>query len=463
MTSQYSAQMAHRRGLTFWVQWLCAMTLVNLLLIVLVHWRIGELPSEYRLLIILTVLGSMPVYGLVQVYHKRHGLLVGLGRLLAGWLILLGLLMSIAFVTQTSALFSRQVVIVWAVVGFLAQAATFLPLHLFVRMYTKMICNERRAVIIGTCPTAHELARKLLDPDRALLLGFVAAKADSGPAPSILPLLGEVEDIREIITRLQARRVYIVLPMAEAATIEALYINLLDMNVDVVWIPDLGSMVLLNHSISEIERMPAIYLNESLLTSHPGSLFCKELFERSVAAVALILLSPLLLGVAIAVKLSSPGPVLFKQNRHGCDGEVIRVWKFRSMRVHDDQQVRQATRDDDRVTPLGRFLRRSSIDELPQLFNVLFGHMALVGPRPHAVTHNIYYTGKVRAYMARHRLKPGITGLAQITGHRGETETVEKMQRRVAQDLNYINQWSLWLDIKILLKTPFTLFSKNIY
>jgi len=167
--------------------------------------------------------------------------------------------------------------------------------------------------------------------------------------------------------------------------------------------------------------------------------------------------------VAIAVKLTSPGPVLFKQNRHGCDGEVIRVWKFRSMRVHDDQQVRQATRDDDRVTPLGRFLRRSSIDELPQLFNVLFGHMALVGPRPHAITHNIYYTGKVRAYMARHRLKPGITGLAQITGHRGETETVEKMQRRVAQDLNYINQWSLWLDIKILLKTPFTLFSKNIY
>jgi putative colanic acid biosynthesis UDP-glucose lipid carrier transferase len=167
--------------------------------------------------------------------------------------------------------------------------------------------------------------------------------------------------------------------------------------------------------------------------------------------------------VALAVKLTSPGPVLFKQNRHGCDGQVFKVWKFRSMRVHDEGEVRQATRDDDRVTPLGRFLRRSSIDELPQLFNVLFGQMALVGPRPHAVTHNIYYTGKVRAYMARHRLKPGITGLAQITGHRGETETLEKMQLRVAQDLNYINQWSLWLDIKILLKTPFTLFSKNIY
>lgn len=463
MTSHYAAQMAHRRGLTFWGQWLCAMSLVNLLLVLLVQWRVGSVPSEYRVLMILTVLGSMPIYSLVQVYHKRHGLLVGLSRLLTGWLILLAMLMSIAFVTQTSVLFSRQVIIVWAVLGFVVQAASFMPLHLFVRLYVRMICNEKRAVIIGTCPTAHELARKLLDPDRAHLLGFISDKQHSGPAPSILPLLGHVDDIREIITRLQARRVYIVLPMAEAAMIEALYINLLDMNVDVVWIPDLGSMVLLNHSISEIERMPAIYLNESLLTSHPGSLFCKELFERSVAAMAIILLSPLLLGVAIAVKLTSPGPVLFKQNRHGCDAEVIKVWKFRSMRVHDDEQVRQATRDDDRVTPLGRFLRRTSIDELPQLFNVLLGHMALVGPRPHAVTHNIYYTGKVRAYMARHRLKPGITGLAQITGHRGETETLEKMQLRVAQDLNYINQWSLWLDIKILLKTPFTLFSKNIY
>ncbi|MFW9082009.1 undecaprenyl-phosphate glucose phosphotransferase [Pseudomonas sp. P2757] len=463
MTPQYTAQMAHRRGLTFWGQWLAAMTLVNLLLIVLVHWRIGYLPSEYRMLMILTILGSVPTYSLMQVYHKRHGLLIGLGRLLAGWLILLAVLSAIAFVTQTSALFSRQVMIVWALAGFLVQACSFLPLHFIARLYSKMISNERRAVIIGTCPTAHELAKKLINPDRTLLLGFVAATHPVRPAPSILPLLGHVDDIREIIGRLEARRVYIVLPMADAATIEALYIDLLDMNVDVVWIPDFGSMVLLNHSISEIERMPAIYLNESLITSHPGSLFCKDLFERSLAAVALILLSPLLLGVALAVKLTSPGPVLFKQNRHGCDGQVIKVWKFRSMRVHDDQQVRQATREDDRITPFGRFLRRSSIDELPQLFNVLFGHMALVGPRPHAVTHNIYYTGKVRAYMARHRLKPGITGLAQITGHRGETETLEKMQLRVAQDLNYINQWSLWLDIKILCKTPFTLFSKDIY
>ena len=463
MTPLYTAHLTHRRGLTFWGQWACAMTLITALLMLLVLWRVGSLTSDYRILIILTVLGSVPIYSVMQVYHKRHGLLVGLGRLLAGWLILMAVLAAIAFITQTSATYSRQVIMVWAVMGFLVQALSFLPLHYFARLHARMVCKERRSVIIGTCPTAHELAKKLSRPNRALVLGFIAAADDSGPAPSILPLLGRVDGIREIITRLAVRRVYIVLTMEHAATIEALYIDLLDMNVDVVWIPDFGSMVLLNHSISEIERMPAIYLNESLISSHPASLFCKDLFERSLAATALIVLSPLLLVVATTVKLTSPGPVLFKQNRHGCNGEVIKVWKFRSMRVHDDHEVRQATREDDRITPFGRFLRRSSIDELPQLFNVLFGQMALVGPRPHAVTHNIYYTGKVRAYMARHRLKPGITGLAQVTGHRGETETVEKMQLRVAQDLNYINQWSLWLDIKILIKTPFTLFSKNIY
>lgn len=305
MTPLYTAHLTHRRGLTFWAQWVCAMTLTTSLLMLLVLMRVGSLTSDYRILIILTVLGSVPIYSLMQVYHKRHGLLVGLGRLLAGWLILLAVLGAIAFITQTSAKYSRQVIMVWAVLGFLVQALSFLPLHYFARLHARMVCKERRSVIIGTCPTAHELAKKLSQPNRALALGFIATADDIGPAPSILPLLGRVEEIREIITRLHVRRVYIVLTMAHAATIEALYIDLLDMNVDVVWIPDFGSMVLLNHSISEIERMPAIYLNESLISSHPASLFCKDLFERSLAATAVILLSPLLVMVAAAIKLTS--------------------------------------------------------------------------------------------------------------------------------------------------------------
>jgi putative colanic acid biosynthesis UDP-glucose lipid carrier transferase len=145
------------------------------------------------------------------------------------------------------------------------------------------------------------------------------------------------------------------------------------------------------------------------------------------------------------------------------NGKIFPVLKFRSMRMHDDKEVKQAKRNDDRITPVGRFIRRTSIDELPQLFNVLKGEMSLVGPRPHAVAHNNYYADKITAYMARHRIKPGVTGLAQISGYRGETETLDKMQKRVELDLQYINNWSLWLDIKILLKTPFTLISKEAY
>ena len=296
------------------------------------------------------------------------------------------------------------------------------------------------------------------------LVGLITSKANVPTLDNRFPVLGDLSDVQRLVEHYGVRRVYIALSLDEVAFIEELYITLLDLSVDVVWIPDFGRMPLLNQSISQIEQLPAIYLNETPLSSHPAAVFSKELLDRGVALLAIIALSPVLIGAAIAVKMSSPGPVFFRQPRHGWNGEIIHVMKFRSMRMHDDDTVvKQATRDDPRVTPAGRILRSTSIDELPQLFNVLRGEMSLVGPRPHAVTHNDYYSDKILAYMARHRIKPGITGLAQVTGHRGETETIEKMQQRVEQDLAYINNWSLWLDIKILFKTPFTLFSKDVY
>lgn len=463
MTSQHHQLMTNRRGLTFWAQWLVAMCITNLLLSAIVIWHYGELPSEYRVLGVLTILCSVPCYAALQVYHKRHRLISGLGRLLAGWSLLLGGLMTVAFATKTINLYTPELVLSWAVLGYCVQALTYVPLHFITRLHSRRLRRDRLSLIVGTGPLACELAEKLSHPSRVPLAGLVATDASGTGAETCLPILGHLGELREIIERDHIRRVYIALPLGEVAHIEPLYIDLLDMSVDVVWIPDFGSMLLLNQSISEIEHIPAIYLNESPISSHPAALFAKEAMERSLALIALLLLSPLMVAVAIAVKRSSPGPIFFKQERHGWNGEVIRVWKFRSMRVHDDKDVRQATRHDDRVTPVGRFIRRTSIDELPQLFNVVLGEMALVGPRPHAVSHNIYYTDKIRAYMARHRIKPGITGLAQITGHRGETETIEKMEQRVNQDLRYINHWSLWLDVKILIKTPFTLLSKNIY
>lgn len=307
------------------------------------------------------------------------------------------------------------------------------------------------------------LAKKLSQLENLPLIGLVS-NGDKPVLASDAPrVVGAQDELLELIEAHDIRRLYITLPLCEAAKIEAMYVDLLGANVDVVWVPDLNSLTLLNHSVKVVDGLPAIYLNESPLTSRPTAALSKSLVEKTVAFLAIIALSPLLLIIALAVKLNSPGPVFFKQDRHGWNGKVIKVWKFRSMRVHDDREVKQASRNDSRITAVGRFIRRTSLDELPQLFNVLQGHMALVGPRPHAVAHNNYYSGKILAYMARHRIKPGITGLAQISGCRGETDTIDKMQKRVEIDLQYINSWSLWLDLKILVKTPFTLLSKDIY
>jgi putative colanic acid biosynthesis UDP-glucose lipid carrier transferase len=178
-----------------------------------------------------------------------------------------------------------------------------------------------------------------------------------------------------------------------------------------------------------------------------------------LASLMLLIASPMLLMIALAIKLTSPGSIIFKQRRYGLDGQEIVVYKFRTMTSSDDgSQVHQATRDDPRVTPVGRFLRKYSLDELPQLFNVLQGRMSLVGPRPHAVAHNETYRRLITGYMGRHKVAPGITGLAQVNGCRGETAKIEDMQRRVEYDLQYLRHWSLMLDLKILARTLTVLF-----
>ncbi|CAN7400255.1 undecaprenyl-phosphate glucose phosphotransferase [Pseudomonas sp. LjRoot71] len=457
------ASLAEGRGLTFWVHWLAAFSLLTLLLCTLTLVKTGDIETHYRVLVLFSLFVSVPIYSLMRVYYKQQGYLAGLGRLLAGWLILLSALLVGAFVTKTSELFSREVILVWGVSGYVLQACLYVPLQHLFKLYHNKLQAESNTLIIGTGELAQELAEKLIERSSEPLIGLVAASDKPATESSRFPIIGNIAHLRDLIASHQIRRLYIALPLTEAEQIEGLYVDLLDASVDVVWLPDLRSMMLLNHSVREIEGMPAIYLNESPLTAYPTAAMTKAVLDRSLALLAILALSPLLLGTAIAVKLSSPGPVLFKQQRHGWNGMLIKVWKFRSMRLHDDGDVKQATREDPRITAVGRFIRRTSIDELPQLFNVLQGRMSLVGPRPHAVAHNDYYTGKIDAYMARHRIKPGITGLAQVSGYRGETETLDKMAKRVELDLTYINNWSLWLDIKILVKTPFTLLGKDIY
>lgn len=204
----------------------------------------------------------------------------------------------------------------------------------------------------------------------------------------------------------------------------------------------------------EINGVPVVPLYESPLSGI--NMVFKRLEDIIVSLSILIVISPVLLIIACAVKFTSPGPVIFRQIRYGMDGKSIKVWKFRSMTVmENDNNVTQATKHDLRVTKVGKFLRRTSLDELPQFFNVLFGQMSVVGPRPHAVSHNEQYRTLIKGYMLRHKVKPGITGLAQVNGWRGETDTLDKMQKRVEYDLLYIRNWSIWLDLKIIFLTIF--------
>lgn len=438
------------------------MSLVISVLLMLVYSKNDSIEFHYRVLAILTLLVSAPAYSATHVYYKRHHHINGLIRLFLGWTLTLTCLSTIGFITKSSELFSRETLIIWALAGYVIQIPPYLLLHSLSKYYHQRINHHYNSLIIGSDGTALKLADSFIQQNHFPLVGVVSASPFEDMDNSSL-IVGELSQLRALITEHNIRRLYIALSLQEAQRIEALYIDLLDLNVDVVWVPDLDSMMLLNHSVSEVGGRPAIHLNESPLTSYPTAALSKALMERSLSLSAIVCLSPLLILIALAVKLSSPGPVLFKQQRHGWNGKVINVWKFRSMKVHDDKHVQQASRNDSRVTAVGRFIRRTSLDELPQLFNVLYGDMALVGPRPHAVAHNDYYTGKIHAYMARHRIKPGITGLAQISGCRGETDTIEKMQKRVEIDLDYINNWSLWLDIKIMIKTPLTLISKDIY
>lgn len=258
--------------------------------------------------------------------------------------------------------------------------------------------------------------------------------------------------------------VWITMPLEKASFLKEV-MNMLSFCTCIVrLVPDIFGTYLINYSVTEIAGLPVVNLRDTPMSGF--NQLVKWIEDKLCAVVILLLTSPILVIVAIAVKYSSKGPVFFKQERYGLDGKSFKVLKFRSMKVHQESrgQVTQATKNDNRITKVGAFIRRTSLDELPQIFNVLLGNMSLVGPRPHAAEHNEYYKNLVPGYMQRHLIKPGITGWAQVNGFRGETNTLEKMQKRVEYDLYYIENWSLALDLKIIFLTIFKGFvHKNAY
>jgi putative colanic acid biosynthesis UDP-glucose lipid carrier transferase len=265
-------------------------------------------------------------------------------------------------------------------------------------------------------------------------------------------LLGGLSDLPSYVQTHRTDVIFIALPMRQVQRVVDLLDELRDTTASIYFVPDIFVMDLIQSRTAEISGVPVVAMCETPFQGSRGVV--KRMMDIGFSLAGLVLLSPFLLVIALLIKLGSPGPVIFRQRRYGLDGQIIDVYKFRTMTVTEDgARIQQATRDDPRITPVGRFLRRYSIDELPQLFNVLGGSMSLVGPRPHAVAHNEEYRRLIKGYMIRHKVLPGMTGLAQVNGCRGETARLEDMRARIEYDLDYLRQWRPTLDIKILFRT----------
>jgi len=322
-------------------------------------------------------------------------------------------------------------------------------------------------VIVGATARAERVidAFSTGSDTRVMVLGVFDDRMQRDLPSSLRPrMLGSTDALLQYIRHNRVDRVVVTLNWVASERIYTLLKKLRTVPVRIDLVP---SDVVWRFPAINMERIgsvPVLTIANGRVDDQVGAL--KRTEDLVISAAVLLAISPLLLLIALAIKLDSKGPVIFKQRRHGYNNEVFEVYKFRSMTVADSSstQVVQATRNDVRVTKVGRFLRRSSLDELPQLFNVLFGHMSIVGPRPHAVQHNIEYGAIISEYFARHNVKPGITGWAQVSGLRGETDTVEKMHRRVEYDLHYIEHWSLGFDLKIILLTAIAVwFDPNAY
>jgi len=389
--------------------------------------------------------------GLVRDSEKAGDLML---EIVTGWVAVLGLLGLLGWATRTLEAFDQEVIFAWALAtpAVLFAAHRLLPLVMPRVLATQGL--QKVAVIAGANDLGRRLAERLRDP----MLGTrVAGYFDDRAAGRLqnLPAAQNLGDLSRLADFARAQRVdviYIALPMASQPRILRLLEDLRDTTASIYFVPDIFVSDLIQARVDSIGGLPVVAVCESPFYGFNGVV--KRVSDIALASLILVLIAPLLLAIAAGVKLSSSGPILFKQRRYGLDGRKIVVYKFRSMTVAEDGDlVRQATRNDSRITKFGAFLRRTSLDELPQFVNVLQGRMSVVGPRPHAVAHNETYRKLIRGYMIRHKVRPGVTGLAQVNGFRGETETVEKMKGRIDMDLTYLRNWSLLLDLQIILKT----------
>jgi len=378
-------------------------------------------------------------------------------NLLWRWAVLVACLLALGYVTKFSESYSRRVVVTWVLVTPVLLVFLQLALQSITRSMLMDATHARRAIIVGCTGASQELARRLsLHNELGIAVaGFFDDRgSDRLGCAQHTPLLGRFADVAAFVNGRNIDVIFIAIPPGQVTRMRDLVSELGDTTASIYFVPDVSGFDMVQQRTSEILGFPVVAMCETPFHGYRG--LVKRLMDVVLAGVGVIVLAPLLLGIAWAVKRSSPGPVLFRQRRYGLDGREIPVYKFRTMTVCEDgAQVTQAQRCDVRITSIGRHLRRWSLDELPQLFNVLQGTMSLVGPRPHAVAHNEEYRKLIKRYMVRHKVLPGITGLAQVRGCRGETARIEDMEARVVFDLEYMRNWSPLLDLQILVATVF--------
>ena len=366
-------------------------------------------------------------------------------KVFSSWVLVCLFFMAFVFSTKTSIIFSRLVIVSWFVITPILLIIGHFYISSALRNSRNKLSNLNRFVIIGDPTSANQLLNKLGDLEWAGVI-----------------YCGQFKNIGLALTKIKTNNIEYVFIVDKGDDQEniSLINELADTTASVFFVPNIFLGGGHNTQWMTIGSAPIIVVSD-----HPfygTHKIIKRMEDILLGLILIVLSSPIMLFVAIGVKLSSPGPILFRQRRYGLNGEIMQIWKFRSMTTMDDGGiVVQAKKGDARVTRFGSFLRKTSLDELPQFFNVLGGSMSLVGPRPHAISHNEFYRKQIKGYMVRHKVKPGITGWAQVNGYRGETDTIDKMRHRIEHDIYYINHWSPALDLKIILVTFFKIFDQK--
>ena len=429
----------------------------------------------WQYMLVITVVSAVAVIlmDILECYQIQAVMrpLRSLTRILLGWGGTFALMAVLAFFLKISSDFSRLLFGTWFVSGFLMLVAMRVIVASVLRRWARNGRMERRAVIVGGGKAAEVLIRQLeKQPYNDIRICGIFDDRDDTRSPPIVagyPKLGTVSELVEFARIARVDMLIVSLPLNAEARVLQLLKKLWVLPVDIRLSAHSNQLHFRPRAYSYIGSVPLLDIFDKPITD--WDYVAKRIFDIMFSLLGIVVFSPVMIATAIAIKLDSKGPVLFKQKRHGFNNEEIEVYKFRSMYVEqsDPTAKKAVTKNDPRVTKVGRIIRKTSIDELPQFFNALFGSLSLVGPRPHAVaaqSHNLLYTEVVDGYFARHKVKPGVTGWAQINGWRGEMDTDEKIRMRTELDLYYIENWSLWLDLKILVLTPIRLLNtENAY